>query len=54
MFQEQFWKSRIQGDIHYLKKTVSKLGRYVRRQIKDTKNLKQFFKMHRVKKKGKC
>ena len=50
--QEQFWKRRIQRDINELRKTVSKLDRYARGQIKDTKKVEQIFKKHHVKKKG--
>ena len=50
--QEPFWKRRIQRDINELRKTVSKLDRYARGQIKDAKKLEQIFKKHHVRKKG--
>ena len=50
--QEPFWKRRIQRDINEMRKTVSKLDRYARGQIKDVKKLEQIFKKHYVKKKG--
>ena len=50
--QEPFWKRRIQRDINEVRKTVSKLDRYARGQIKDVKELEQIFKKHYVKKKG--
>ena len=50
--QEPFWKRRIQRDINELRKTVGKLDRYLRGQIKDVKKLEQIFKKHYVKRKG--
>eukprot|EP00795_Rhopilema_esculentum_P009606 gene9606-17364_t len=50
--QEPFWKRRIQWDTNKLRKTVCKLDRYARGQIKDVKKLEQIFKKHHVKKKG--
>ena len=50
--QEPFWKRRIQRDINEVRKTVSKLDRYTRGQIKDAKKLEQIFKKHHVRKKG--
>ena len=49
---EPFWKRRIQRDINEMWKTVGKLDRYARGQIKDVKKLEQIFKKHYVKKKG--
>lgn len=40
------------GDINELRKTVSRLDRYARGQIKSTKKKEQSFKKHHVKKKG--
>ena len=50
--QEAFWKRRIQRDINELRKTVGKLDRYARGQIKDVKKLEQIFKKRCVKQKG--
>ena len=50
--QEPFWKRRIQWDINESRKTVGKLDRYARGQIKDVKKSEQIFKKHYLKKKG--
>ena len=50
--QEPFWKRRIQRDINELRRTVGKLDRYAKGQIKNIKKLEQIFKKHHVKKKG--
>ena len=50
--QEPFWKRRIQRDINELRKTVGKLDRYAKGQIKNMKKLEQICKKHHVKKKG--
>ena len=52
MSQEPFWKRRIQRDINELRRTVGKLDRYAKGQIKNMKKLEQIFKKHHVKKKG--
>ena len=50
--QEPYWKRRIQRDINELRRTVGKLHRYAKGQIKNMKKLEQIFKKHHVKKKG--
>ena len=50
--QEPFWKRRIQRDSNELRKTVGKLDRYAKGQIKNMKKLEQICKKHHVKKKG--